>query len=452
MNKKSYSFDLDTSRSMLQMYPKLPGQKFVDPPFEEDILTFMRELGYSGNIKFLSDHEVVQKYGAILLDYITTQTMKESEAYMTYHDLATGKVQPKPKYVQVALTKAEQLKLATKRSLIQTHSSHASGSGEEISWKSSDEEDDDDEANIGKDKDDNDQEDDDNTDHDDDSEQTDSDNDGDDFVHPKFSTHDDEARQEEEVNEEESFDPIVQTPSQDETTDDEDNDDDSHDMNFKGDELDGEGANKEDDSNELYKDVNINLKGRQQSSSVSYRFVSNMLNPSPDTRIDSIFNLNIESTPHVDVSVNTTAEPPLLSATTLPPPSTPIIPHLQQTPIIKEQVKEQVKAQVSKIFPKLEKTVNEQLEVELLTRSSNSSKTSHKNLYKALVDAYKCEKLILDTYRDTVTLKRRRDDEDKDKEPSARSNRGSNRRRVRKEQESTSEPKEKTSKTTGNSS
>ncbi|GKE39783.1 hypothetical protein Tco_1463188, partial [Tanacetum coccineum] len=58
MNTKSYYFDLDTFRNMLQMCPKLPGQKFVDPPFEEEILTFMRELGYSGNIKLLSDVKV----------------------------------------------------------------------------------------------------------------------------------------------------------------------------------------------------------------------------------------------------------------------------------------------------------------------------------------------------------------------------------------------------------
>nr|GEX34672.1 hypothetical protein [Tanacetum cinerariifolium] len=305
--------------------------------------------------------------------------------------------------------------------------------------------------------------------------QTDSDNNGDDFVHPKFLTHDDEARHEEE-----------------------DNDDDSHGMNVEGDELDDEGENEEDDGNELYRDVNINLEGRQQSSSVSSRFVSNMLNPSPDTGIDSIFNLNIESTPWVDVPVTITAKPPLLSATTLPLPSTSIIPHrlgdeaqaenedflnkldenIQK--IIKEQVKEQVKAQVSKILPKIEKTVNEQLEAKVLTRSSNSSKISHavaanlfelelkkilinkmesnksihrfdeqKNLYKALVDAYECDKLVLDTYRDTVTLKRRRDDEDKDEELSVRSNRGSKRSRAGKEQESISAPKEKTSKTTG---
>nr|GEU75233.1 hypothetical protein [Tanacetum cinerariifolium] len=150
--------------------------------------------------------------------------------------------------------------------------------------------------------------------------------------------------------------------------------------------------------------------------------------------------------------------------------------------IIKEQVKEQVKVRVSKILPKIEKTVNEQLKAEVLTRSSNSSKTSHdvaadlsklelkkilidkmesnksihrsdekKNLYKALVDAYECDKLILDTFRDTVTLKRRRDDEDKDEETSTGSNRGSKRRRAGKEPESTRAPKEKTSKTSDKS-
>nr|GFB00778.1 hypothetical protein [Tanacetum cinerariifolium] len=42
-----------------------------------------------------------------------------------------------------------------------------------------------------------------------------------------------------------------------------------------------------------------------------------------------------------------------------------------------------------------------------------------RNLYKALVDAYESNKIILDTYGDIVTLKRRRDDADKDEEPSA---------------------------------
>ncbi|GKD20804.1 hypothetical protein Tco_1222507 [Tanacetum coccineum] len=225
---------------------------------------------------------------------------------------------------------------------------------EQISWKSSEEEDDD-EENVSEHED------------DDDDERTESDNDGDDFVHPKFSTHDDEAKQDEEVNEEDSFDPRVQTPSHVESTDDEDSDDVIQDANVEGDMINEEETHEEVEANVLYRDVNVNLEGRdtvmtdaplpnvqatqetedthviltalinpegqQQSSSVSSGFVSNMLNPRPDTGIDSIFNLNTEATSLVDVPVTTIAEPPLVFATTLPPPPTPLITHMQQTPV-----------------------------------------------------------------------------------------------------------------------
>ncbi|GKB49493.1 hypothetical protein Tco_0900246 [Tanacetum coccineum] len=184
---------------------------------------------------------------------------------------------------EVALTKAEQIKLATKRSLIQTHNSHASGSGadegtgsipgvpnvptyesddDQISWKSS-EEDDDDEVNVSdndddvdkdNEDDDVDNQDDENQDdanQDDDDEQTDSDNDGDDFVHPKLSTHDDEARQDDEVNEEESDDESN-----------EDSDEEVQGANIKEEEMDEEATHEEDEANELYRDVNVNIEGR----------------------------------------------------------------------------------------------------------------------------------------------------------------------------------------------
>ncbi|GJT49576.1 hypothetical protein Tco_0975733 [Tanacetum coccineum] len=92
--------------------------------------------------------------------------------------------------------------------------------------------------------------------------------------------------------------------------------------------------------------------------------------------------------------------------------------------------------------------VNEQLKAEVMTRSSNESKTSHAvaanlyelelkkilidkmernksihisneqtNLYNALVEAYESDKLILETYGEMVTFKRRRYDEDKTKKP-----------------------------------
>nr|GFC42284.1 hypothetical protein [Tanacetum cinerariifolium] len=60
-----------------------------------------------------------------------------------------------------------------------------------------------------------------------------------------------------------------------------------------------------------------------------------------------------------------------------------------------------------------------------------SNKSIHRsdeqrNLYKALVEAYKSDKIILNTYGDIVTLKSHRDDDaDKDEETSAGSDRGS---------------------------
>ncbi|GKE19436.1 hypothetical protein Tco_1427013, partial [Tanacetum coccineum] len=92
----------------------------------------------------------------------------------------------------------------------------------------------------------------------------------------------------------------------------------------------------------------------------------------------------------------------------------------------------------------------------ILIDKMESNKSIHrsdeqKNLYKALVDAYESDKLILDTYGDTISFKRRRDDKDKDEEPSVGSNRGSKRRRARKEPELTSAPKEKTTNTSGKS-
>ncbi|GJS89006.1 hypothetical protein Tco_0771642 [Tanacetum coccineum] len=62
MNKKNYSFDLETFRDMLQICPNLPDHKFEDPPFEEEILAFIRELGYPGDIKSLSDVKVDTLY------------------------------------------------------------------------------------------------------------------------------------------------------------------------------------------------------------------------------------------------------------------------------------------------------------------------------------------------------------------------------------------------------
>ncbi|GJT61796.1 hypothetical protein Tco_1005329 [Tanacetum coccineum] len=58
MNGKSHTTNVDNFRDMLNICPKLLGQKFEDPPFEEVILSFIRDLGHTGEIKVLFDVNV----------------------------------------------------------------------------------------------------------------------------------------------------------------------------------------------------------------------------------------------------------------------------------------------------------------------------------------------------------------------------------------------------------
>ncbi|GJV09420.1 hypothetical protein Tco_1347076 [Tanacetum coccineum] len=505
------------------IFPKVLRQRFEEPPPEHDILSFLRDLGHSGDIHYITDvsidylhqpwrafatiinkclsgkdtayekihflfqvenkdtkktnkmlyprftkviidyfmskdqsisrrnkmfwhtarddtmftsmrcvsrHEKSQVYCAILPQHLTNQAMSESIAYQTYYAYASGEKAPKEKYVrkkaesdtspknktapaskdsrlkssakvsktdkkkqpatmpktqglaivfEVALTKAEQIKLATKKSKTQFHSSYASGSGDGVDTQSKvhdeqqqkvssinkgagvrpevpdvpkydsesdeeswtycqDEEDADEESNVN-----------------DDNEETESDNDGDDLTHPNLSTYkvDDKEEEEEKADGEEmSSDQSVSTPPEYELNEEEEE-------NKEGDDKDKEGEQEQDEEDDMYKDVNINLERndaemtdaqvnqdtedshviltyvppvvQQQSSSVSSDLVSKFINPSPNTGIDSILNTNIQSHTLVNVPVLVTAETPS-SDTTIPSPPIPIIQPLQQTP------------------------------------------------------------------------------------------------------------------------
>nr|GEY23040.1 hypothetical protein [Tanacetum cinerariifolium] len=512
---KKHIVNLESFREMLHICPRLPGQSFIEPPFEEEILAFLRFLRHSAAIKRLTDvehkdtkksnemyyprftkviipnfmskdpsfprrnkvhwhyvrddhmffmiklvsrHQNMQQFGAMLPIELTNEDIRNSNAYKEYYAVATGATPPKPKAsVQKTRSSSDttvtlptaaagprlgsndrgtKLKLATKISLQQTHISQASGSSadegtgtipgvpdvptdeseEEISWKSTnekgDDNDDDDEGDDGE-GDDNDDDDNDekvNDDAQDDDDQEDEGNDGDDeeegsddeqesdeeeFIHPSLNTH-----AEEEPRDEESFDPISETPKH---TDDEGNGEENLGINV---------AEKK-----------VKMK-RTRKTNYTETLIS-ILEGSDRLR-DKAKAENDEFLKTIDENIQK---------------------------IIKEQVKEQVKVQVSKILPKIEQIVNEQLEAEVLTRSSNSPKTSYaRNLYKALVEAYESDKIILDTYENTVTLKRRCDDDaDKDEEPFAGSDRGSKRRREGKELESASAPQEKATRSTGKS-
>nr|GEX34794.1 hypothetical protein [Tanacetum cinerariifolium] len=442
----------DAKKSSEMYYPRFP--KFIinffmtkDPSIPRRNKVnwhYVRDDQMFRKIKIVSRHQNTQKCGSMLPVELTNEDIKNSTAYKEYYAITLGAAPPRTKasvrktqscsdttmppptatstrlstsakgkqraksskakglsvLSEVALTEAEQMKLATKKPATNSHLSSQwicdeddDNDVDDQSDAAADDDDDDDQEDEDE------QDDDDQDDNDDDQ---DSDNDGDDFVHLKLSTLDEEAK------DEESFDHIVQTPSQVENSNVE-----SQFMNVGGE----EGPDAEDDDEELYRGVNINLEGRdiqmtdvhttqvledthvtltlvnpdgqQQSSSVSSQFVTSMLNPSHNTYIDSLF----ESTHQVDVPVTIIVVPLLVTAPTLDPPSIPII---SQTDRLQDEAQAENEDFLNKLDENIHKIIKEQVK----------------------------------EYRDTFTLKRRRDDEDKDDEPSAGTDRGSKRRRV----------------------
>ncbi|GKE95098.1 hypothetical protein Tco_1579953, partial [Tanacetum coccineum] len=209
---------------------------------------------------------------------------------------------------EVALSEAEQIKLATKRSLKEFHISHASGSGDgvDILSKVPDEQQ---QTRSGT-----------NEGAGDKPKVPDvleyrSENDEvDDFVHPNLSTYKADEEEEEKVEDDDEVtsDQKVSTPPDYELMEEDVNQEDDDTM----------GEDQEDEENgELYGDLNLNLDRQeakitdaqtnqetkeahvtlpteppvvqQQSSCVSSDLVAKFINPSPDTGIDLILNPNI---------------------------------------------------------------------------------------------------------------------------------------------------------------
>nr|GEY99709.1 hypothetical protein [Tanacetum cinerariifolium] len=344
---------------------------------------------------------------------------------------------------EVAMTEAQQLKLVTKRSLQQTHISQASGSGVNEGTGDDDE---------GKDGDGNEE------DEGDDGEEGDGDDDDKDDDGRDNEQEYDKEEYDEETMDEESFDPILKTPK---NSDDE-----------------GNGHDEEEEEDELYRDVNnnqgrgiqatlkvkdshvtltpVNHDAQQQSSLVSSQFVTSMLNPTLDVGMESI----LETTSQMDVQTPTSIAPLPMSAPTMTPSTITTITITSQAPILPTTAPSTIIQDLPNFgslfgFDNRLRTLEANFFEFMQTNQfagAVSAILGIRNLYKALIEAYESDKIILNTYEDTVTLKRRRDDDaDRDEEPFAGPDQGSKRRREGKEPESASTPTETATRSAGRS-
>nr|GEY32566.1 hypothetical protein [Tanacetum cinerariifolium] len=55
IDNKKHIVNLESFREMLHICPRLLGQTFDEPPFEEEILAFLRSIGHNGEIRRLTD-------------------------------------------------------------------------------------------------------------------------------------------------------------------------------------------------------------------------------------------------------------------------------------------------------------------------------------------------------------------------------------------------------------
>ncbi|GKC81428.1 hypothetical protein Tco_1137145 [Tanacetum coccineum] len=466
-------------------------------------------------IRDISRHQGTQIYGAILPDELNNQELLDSKAYKEYYAVAFGVEPPKAKtkykkkvdepvtpsksktapaskgsrlkspakvaktdkkkqrammpktkglavLSKVALTKAEQIKLATKRSKKDFHISYASGSGDgvDIQLKVPDEQ-----------------------------QQkvtgiiegvgvrlevknTESDLLGDNLTHPNLSIYkeDDQEEEEKEDDKEVSSDQRVSTIPDYELTYEEEN--------KEGDDKDKEGEQEQDDEGDLYGDMNISLE-RSDAEMTDAQANKDI----EDSHVTLIAEPPVSHT-LVNVPAFVAAETPSFD-TTIPQPPIPIIQPLQQTPdsittttiltmtvpnipnfaslfqfeqrvfaevvslilgivdnylaskmkdavnvavqlqtnklreeaqaenheffnqvysTMKAIIKERVQAQVSKIMPKIEKYVTESLGAEVLVRSTNQPQTSY--AVAASLLEFELKKNLIDKIEENKSINR----------------------------------------------
>ncbi|GJX62944.1 hypothetical protein Tco_0295844 [Tanacetum coccineum] len=282
---------------------------------------------------------------------------------------------------------------------------------------------------------------------------------------------------------------------------DDDDDDVNDDDNQEGDDMnddDEETDNDEEDdevTKELYKDVNVNLGNEDTEMTNADQGGSEQQNVSQESGFEQV-----EEDAHIASLMETsarhaTAVPEITFGFTI---TIPLLPSFfnplpqQATPTLTPKTSE-----ATTLFPSLLDfsfvfkfndrqsmtfNVTESLEAAVLKRSSSQPQSTYKadaalsefeltkilidkmeknksydkadhkrELYDALVKSYQTDKDLFNTYGEVFTLKGSQDDRDKDRDPSARSDRGTKRRKLSKEAESSRDSRSKEKKSSSTS-
>nr|GEY38560.1 hypothetical protein [Tanacetum cinerariifolium] len=505
INKKKVSLDVDMFREILQICLKNPRQEFKDLPLEQDIISFISDLGHSQDITYLTDvnvdylHQPWRAFSTVINKCLSgketgmdksisrrnkmlwhtpqNDTVYTSMRCISRHEKTQKPVQaskgtklkkkakvaksdkkkqpakkPKAKGLvllsKVALTEAEQLKLVTKRSKKDFHISHASGSGDGVNTQSKD-------NDMDEFEDDADNDDDSSKDHDDESddEKTKSDRDG--IPGPNLTNVDQTEHKEEDIDER------VHTPSDYELSDDEKIHDEEN--------VDEEEEDKV--TKELYDDVNVNLGNKDTEMTNANQGASEQQNASHQSGFEQEEeDVHVTLTPVLDTqktrgptqssSIYSDFTSKLLNLDN-PSPANNEITSLMDTTAYQATAIPEITSSFTTPTPSPPPFFNSSIATSNTNSDTNgfreyniTSCTSRlRSLYEAAATLFEFEltKILVDKMEKNKSIDRSRDERDNDRDPSAGSDRGTKRRKSSKDDVASKDSRSKEKKSSSTS-
>ncbi|GKD92818.1 hypothetical protein Tco_1372655, partial [Tanacetum coccineum] len=144
LDKKQCRVDTEVFREILQICPRLPNQDFVELPFEDDLLSFIKELGYSGNCEMLSaiqkflikKQEVQEACFSHKLKTVPSFPKEPTQKCNELRDLPKRPLLPPTTSIVIRDTPEAQLKKTLRKSKRETHKLQASGSSKGADFES----------------------------------------------------------------------------------------------------------------------------------------------------------------------------------------------------------------------------------------------------------------------------------------------------------------------------
>nr|GEV01468.1 hypothetical protein [Tanacetum cinerariifolium] len=442
--KKKFYINLETSRDIFQICPRVPGQDFYELPTDEDIVSFFKELGVTPpkkERKFkkpaspkltnvpVSPEEPIRKSKRVKRP--VKKSTNAPTTCVVIRDNPVILLSKKKKKVTVEKRKGIEL-LSEGRDKDDSNNDH------DASSEGSDQE-----SDSGNDN-------------------TQSDNEkGSDFEHEtdKNETGSKSDQEENEDDEEEKEDEFVKTPSNYTPTDDEDetNVESNVEDNAEGDEDKGmdyatnqfdddvdirlndpvntdEGLIQKEGTNTEMINTEVPVTSSSHSSDLASKFLDFADIPLTDAEIVSPLDVHVH---HNDDLLNTqvTALVDEHLDSRLAAARDEFMSYFSAS--ITARIIEQVKIQLPQILQKEVSNFDSLMNKSMVTKSLEHAVLANEECYDGLLKSYELDKSLFSTYDKVYSLKRSREDKDKDKDPFAGSNRGLKKKKKSKDVEPT---------------